>query len=54
LTSLSQKVRHWRHSPALDLWVWVCLGTAFSLGAVEEGMGNLKPKIPLRRRGWIC
>jgi hypothetical protein len=51
LTSLSQKVRHWRHSPTSLLWVWVCLGTAFSLGTVEEGMGNLKPKSPLRCRG---
>jgi hypothetical protein len=54
LTSLSQKVRHWRHSPALLLWVWVCLGTAFSLGTAEEDMGIVALRRPLRHRGRIC
>jgi hypothetical protein len=47
-------VRHWRHSPALLLWVWVCLGTAFSLGTAEEGMANLVLIRPLHLGPSIC
>jgi hypothetical protein len=54
LISLSQKVWHWRHSPALDLWVWVCLGTAFSLGTAEAGMDILAQARHLREPGSIC